>query len=139
MGGQNQFQSKQRGFTLIELMVVVIIVAVLTAIALPAYNNQIVRSNRAAAQAEMMSIANLQQQYLLSNRSYMSQAQLIATGYVMDPDVAKNYDNPPTISLGTGTVPTYTLTFVANGRQASDGNLTLNEQGVGTPAAKWDR
>lgn len=137
MGAQPHLQSKQRGFTLIELMVVVIIVAVLTAIALPAYNNQIVRSNRAAAQAEMLNIANLQQQYLLSNRAYMSDAVLAATGFVLDPDVSKNYSY--SIALGAGTVPTYTLTFTASGRQASDGNLTINEQGVGTPADKWDR
>jgi type IV pilus assembly protein PilE len=137
MGGQSQLEAKQRGFTLIELMVVVIIVAVLTAIALPAYNNQIIRSNRVAAQGEMMDIANQQQQYLLSNRAYMSNAVLAATGFTLDPDVAKNYTY--NITLGGGTVPGYTLTFTAIGRQASDGNLTLNDQGVGTPADKWDR
>lgn len=137
MGHPLQLKSKQTGFTLIELMVVVIIVAVLTAIALPAYNNQIVRSNRAAAQAEMLNVANLQQQYLLSNRAYMSTAILAATGFVLDPDVAKNYTY--SIVLGAGTVPSYTLTFTAVGRQASDGNMTINEQGVGTPADNWNR
>ena len=137
MGHPLQLKSKQTGFTLIELMVVVIIVAVLTAIALPAYNNQIVRSNRAAAQAEMLNVANLQQQYLLSNRAYMSTAILAATGFVLDPDVAKNYTY--SIVLGAGTVPSYTLTFIAGGRQASDGNMTINEQGVGTPADNWNR
>lgn len=126
-----------QGFTLIELMVVVVILAVLVAIALPAYKNQVIRSNRAAAQGEMMNIANLQQQYLLSNRAYMSKAILAATGFTLDPDVARNYSY--SIALGLGTVPSYTLTFTATGIQASDGNLTINEQGVGTPAGKWDR
>ena len=141
MGGQSQLQLKQRGFTLIELMVVVIIVAVLLAIALPAYQNQVRRGNRAAAQAEMLSIANLQQQYLLSNRAYMNQAELNATGYVMDPDVARNYDNPPTITLGAGTVPSYTLRFVPKGPQSVDGWLELNSEGDYTSEFpnKWDR
>ncbi len=137
MGGRLQLQYRQGGFTLIELMVVVIIVAVLTAIALPAYNNQIVRSNRAAAQAEMLNIANLQQQYLLSNRAYMTATELAATGFVLDPDVAKNYTY--SIAFAPGTIPNYTLTFTAGGRQASDGNMTMNDQGVGTPADSWDR
>lgn len=126
-----------RGFTLIELMVVVIIVAVLLTIALPAFQNQVRRSNRAAAQAEMMAIANLQQQYLLSNRSYMDKTTLEATGYVLDPDVDRNYDYTITVNLAT--VPTYDIQFTATGSQAADGNLTLDEQGVGTPAGKWDR
>ncbi len=126
-----------RGFTLTELMVVVVIVAVLLAIALPAFQNQVRRSNRTAAQAEMMAIANLQQQYLLSNRSYMDKTTLEATGYVLDPDVDRNYNYDITINLAT--VPTYTIEFEAKGSQTADGDLTLNEQGVGTPAAKWDR
>lgn len=129
--------SGQAGFTLVELMMVVVIVAVLMAIALPAFQNQVRRGNRTAAQAEMMAIANLQQQYLLSNRSYMDKTTLEATGFALDPDVDRNYDYDITINLST--VPTYTIQFTATGSQAADGNLTLNEQGVGTPSNKWDR
>ncbi|TDG12978.1 prepilin-type N-terminal cleavage/methylation domain-containing protein [Seongchinamella unica] len=141
MGGQPRLQTKQRGFTLIELMVVVIIVAVLLAIALPAYQNQVRRGNRAAAQAEMLGIANLQQQYLLSNRTYMGLTELNASGYVMDPDVERNYVNPPTITLGGGTVPSYTLRFVPKGQQSVDGWLELNSEGDYTSEFpdKWDR
>ena len=129
--------NRQAGFTLAELMIVVVIVGVLMAIALPAFQNQVMRSKRTAAQAEMLDIANRQQQYLLSNRSYMDKATLEASGYSLDPDVAKNYTY--TIALGTMAAPTYTITFSPSGAQAEDGALTLNEQGAGTPAGKWDR
>jgi type IV pilus assembly protein PilE len=127
-------RSREAGFTLAELMIVVVIVGILMAIALPTFQNQVMRSKRTAAQAEMLDIANRQQQYLLSNRSYMDEATLEASGYSLDPDVAKNYNY--SIALGT---MTYTVTFTPFGAQSEDGPLALNEQGAGTPASKWDR
>ena len=58
------------GFTLIELMIVIVIVAVLAAIALPAYQNQIQRTNRTATQADMMAAAQAMEKYYGINFSY---------------------------------------------------------------------
>lgn len=121
---------KQRGFTLIELMIVVAIVAILAAVAYPSYTSHIIKSNRAAAKAQMLDIANRQQQFLLANRAYATKAQLTASGYTLPADVSGRYGYD--ITLGAGAAPSYTITFtpVAGTRQVSDGALTLDNAGV---------
>ena len=123
------------GFTLIELMITVAIVGILAAIALPNYTQYIVRSNRAAAQSEMLAIANKEEQFLLSNRAYATLADITSSGYSLPATLSSKYTYD--IAVGTGTVPSYTITFTGTGSQASDGNLTLDNTGSKTPASKW--
>lgn len=126
---------QSHGFTLIELMIVVVVIGILAAIAIPNYQQYIIRSHRTAAQAEMMDIANRQKQFLVSNRAYVNKATLEASGYALPADLSSRYSYD--IALGAGTLPTFTITFTAIGAQASDGNLTLTSEGVKAPPAKW--
>ena len=136
MGGQTKLQARQVGFTLIELMVVVTIVAILMAVALPAFNSQMMKGHRAAAQAEMMEIANKQQQYLLSNRAYTT--TLIDIGYSLPTDVGDRYT--PAIDNSTcAPSPCFTITFTAKDSQVDDGGpLTLNHLGEQGPMGYWN-
>jgi len=59
-----------RGFTLIELMIAVAIVAIIAMIAIPSYTAQIVKGRRSAAEAVLLDIAQREQQYLLDVRGY---------------------------------------------------------------------
>ncbi|AWM60550.1 prepilin-type N-terminal cleavage/methylation domain-containing protein [Stutzerimonas stutzeri] len=126
---------KARGFTLIEVMIVVVIIGILASIALPNYRQYVIRSNRTAAQAQMLDIANRQQHFLLANRAYADAAALTASGFSLSGEVSPHYSFD--VTVGSGTVPSYLITFTAIGSQASDGDLTLNNEGVKTPADKW--
>jgi type IV pilus assembly protein PilE len=126
---------RQLGFTLVELMITVAILAILTAIAMPSYQQYVIRGKRAAAQAQMMTIANREEQFILANRIYADKATLEANGYALPSEVSSNYDYD--VTRGDGTVPSYTITFTAKGSQLSDGNLSLTSQGVKSPADKW--
>ena len=127
--------SKQNGFTLIELMVVIAIVGILASIAYPSYTSYIIKGNRSAAQAQMLDIANRQQQFLLANRAFASTTTLNSRGYALPSTLTGKYTHA--VEVGTGTVTSFTITFTATGNKTSDGNITLNSDGVKSPAAKW--
>lgn len=124
--------TKPRGFTLIELMIVLVVVAILASIALPSYRESVKRGNRRAAQAVMMDIVNRQHQYFIANRAYATTAEL---NYTLPPEVSVNYTYG--ITLDAGPPPGFTVTFAATGSQASDGDLSVDSVGAKTPAGKW--
>jgi type IV pilus assembly protein PilA len=68
----------QKGFTLIELMIVVAIIGILAAIAIPAYQNYTKRSSETACLAEVKGLSN--QQYILMNDPEGDQSDLNASG-----------------------------------------------------------
>ena len=127
-----------RGFTLIELMIAVAIVAILTQIAYPAYTSQIRKGKRATAQAALMDLASREQTYLLDRRDY---GTIAAIGFVTPKEIEGDY----TFDFPTGctrcfvagaAVPMFTAratpstALTANGEQT----LTIDDIGVKTPA-----
>jgi type IV pilus assembly protein PilE len=133
--------NSSKGFNLVELMVVVAIIGILAAVAIPQYSQYVVRGNRSAAQAFMMDVANREKQYLLDARIYApvaAAADFTALGISVPPEVGRNY----TITVATVDAPPsfiITAATVAGSKQAqaNDGNLTLTDTGVKSPAAKW--
>ena len=123
-----------QGFSLLELMTVLVVIGVLSAIAWPSYQSYVIRANRSAAQSFMMTIASRQEQYLLSNRSYAATTAALNV-------------TPPTETSGRytfaitnpGGATTYLVTATAVGNQVADGDLTLSSDGTKTPADKWKK
>ncbi len=115
---------KSKGFTLIELMIVVAIVSILLAIAIPSYNNQMRKSRRTEAK-QILSDLQLKQEKWRSNHA--------TYGTSLAPPTASNIPIPATsayytITLTTaGTATGYGYTATAIGSQVGDscGNLTL--------------
>jgi type IV pilus assembly protein PilE len=124
--------NKTRGFTLVELMVTLVVVAILAAIAIPAYRQSVIKGNRRAAQAVMMEMISRQEQYFVANRVYADEAEL---NYTLPPEVDTNYTY--NFVNDAGPPPSVTINFVAQGGQLGDGDLSVSTLGTKTPAGKW--
>jgi len=121
------------GFTLIELMITVAIIAVLAAIGYPSYTRYIARANRSAAESFMLEVTSRQERYLLDARQYA--ADLATLGMTVPDTVSPNY----TVSITnvTATPPGYVVQAAPIGGQAgNDANCgTLTIDGTGAKGA----
>lgn len=120
--------AQERGFTLIELMITVVIVAILASVALPSYQNQMQKTRRADAYDCLLNAAQRQENFFYQNNSYAS--TIAALG--MD---AQSCGDGDYYSLEvTGNATSYLLTArrVAGSAQMKDtrcGDLTLSSAG----------
>lgn len=128
-------KSKISGFTLIELMIVVVVIGILGAIAYPSYQEHLRKGHRSAAQAHMLDLAQRQQQYFTDARTYAStEAELNVTSPA---EVSKYYTIAIVVDPGPPPGFTITATPASGSTQAADGNLTIDNTGKKTPASKW--
>lgn len=127
------FSRHERGFTLIEVMVVIVIVGILASIALPAYQNYILRSRAQTAGSDLVALALAIDNSYQRNLTYpVSGGSVAAGGYVTAAGLSWSPSQTGffnyTVDVGSGT---YTLTAAGSG--ASTGcTLTLNNGNVRT-------
>ena len=136
------------GFTLIELLMTVVIISLLVVVALPSYQNYIIRANRSAAQQFMLDVANREEQYNLDARAYTATIGAGGLNLTTPPALSNRYTFA--VVLTAGPPPTYTITATPIGSQAVDlndpigsansvGPLTLDSLGQKGPSVKWTR
>ena len=79
-----------RGFTLIEVMIVVVIIGILAAIAIPQYNDYVIRSKIPEATSALASARVKFEQFFQDNRTYLGACP--ATAPTLKPESTKNFD-----------------------------------------------
>lgn len=123
--------SKQsKGFSLIELMIVVAIIALIAAIAIPSYNSYVTRSMRADGMGGLMNAASAMERFRAVNMTYVG----ADTNLPFNQNVPNDGGTPYyTITVGGITRTTYTLTATpVNAMAGREGVLTINQAGQKT-------
>ena len=118
------------GFTLVELMIAVAIIAIIAAIALPLYQNQVEQTRRTTAQADLLELAQWMERRYSNGFDYRDGGNNPVLPFTQSPQTGTAFYN---ISFSVNaTRDTYTLQAVPTGAQANDdcGTLTLNDEGV---------
>ncbi|API85888.1 type IV pilin protein [Francisella uliginis] len=132
-----------RGFSLVELMVVIAIIAILASIGIPTYNNFILKSHRSEAKSELLSASNAADNFEIRNGSFPSGSNINSFYH------ANTQSGLYTLSYCSGdSCPNssvdYTITATAQGSQTSDTPCTSMELQVNgaivdkTPTECWD-
>jgi type IV pilus assembly protein PilE len=121
------------GFTLIELMIAVAIVGLLTALALPSYQKQVLKSHRPDAKAALLDLASREERYRSTNQSYTSTGTSLGYGsnFPINVPSATSPSYSITVTTSNGGV-SYTATATPLGSQSRDscGTYTITDTGA---------
>lgn len=120
-----------KGFTLIELMIVVAVVAILASIALPAYNDSVRKSRRAQAKADIVEYAQVAERFFSTNNTYVGFNATLPARSPREAGAPQRYG----INY-RATATTFTITAAPSGTQAEDrcGTMSVNQAQVKTAA-----
>lgn len=140
-GGKSRASRFEQGFTLIELMIAIVIVGILATIAYSTYQDQIVKSRRAAGAACLQERAQFMERHFSTALTYVG-----AAPGQCDAEVSPHYQISFQTAPAVATPRAYVLQAVPQGAQATRdtlcGTLTINQAGLrgegGTAATAAD-
>ena len=128
--------NRNRGFTLLELMIVVAIIGILVGIAVPAYNQYVERAKRAQAQQFLMDVATRQEQFLLDARVYTNVLGAGGLNMTVPDSIAGNYIIDIVVD-NAATPPYFEIIAEATGAMSHTADQSIDSLGVRTPANEW--
>ena len=122
-----QHCGRPRGFTILEVAVVMAVAAILAAVAIPNYSEYVMRSHRSAVQSFISDVASRQSQFFLDRRNYA--ATVDALSMAPPADVAARYT--VAIAVVAGPPAGFQVSATPIGTQATDrcGLLTIDQAG----------
>lgn len=137
---------RERGFTLIELIIAMIIAAILAAIAIPAYSSFVREGRRTDAKSALLDLASLEERFYSTSNTYSSAASdlgygsaawpvTVGSGYYQIAQPAVTAAVAPSPTSPAGTPASFALTATAIGDQVNDTaceSFSVNSQGART-------
>jgi type IV pilus assembly protein PilE len=126
-----------RGFTLIELMITVAIIAILAAVAVPSYGEYIRKSRRSEAQSFMSEVVARQQHFLLDRRAYAVSITGLPAANGLGMTIPSSVSSFYAVTIATDNTtspPSFVVTGTPSGAQTAEkcGTLTIDQRGTKT-------
>lgn len=136
----NSFSKRNLGFTLIEVVIVMLIIATLAGLAVPAYREYVLKARRSEARAAVMRIVNLEEHYLMDRGQYT--VSLADLGLIGTTSINGFYDLSvtcvPADCVTAGVVPAaFTVTAAAQQTQQYDKCSSISYTSDPNSVVKW--
>jgi len=125
--------AKQKGMTLIELMIVVAIIGIISAVAYPSYRDYVTSTNRAAANGDLLEISQWMERYFTANGRYTNASGTApALPFTTSPSDSSDVNYNISIPNGSVAAASYIIQAEPVGGQQDDdcGTLTLDQTGA---------
>jgi type II secretion system protein G len=118
----------RRGFSLVEVMVVLVVMGILVSIAVPRYDRAVEQSRSDIAAANLRAIWSAQRMYWLENHAYTTDLAGLSTMGLLDPSVAVG-NNGYTYAVPIATADSFTANATRCGPTQWSGTLSIDEGG----------
>ncbi|WP_299733592.1 type IV pilin protein [uncultured Endozoicomonas sp.] len=129
-------RSQPNGFSLLELMIVLVIISILASIVLPSYGRYVTESRRKDASTMLLRIMQQQESHYNEELSYTVDLTVLGYGSIVESEGGYYVITASTCG-STPITQCVLLTATPQGAQTGDGVITLNSRGARSPSSHW--